>query len=697
MVGSEVSDLKNALNNSNLPYIMRSAYRTGFINSSNVWSTNANRYHMLIPVSGGQSFSITGGNSLFSYAFLQDNVFAAGVAPNFCASTSKVVLGTGSDSGTIPADCHYLYVYCSNGTDDLGPTSLVIDGYDWTSTVKENILNVAESFFDKTIRQGKIYTSNASFIADVPSGNLGDFEVNKVFCIGSSSVNPLDEPIQNFTGTIVTLSYTNVLMPGNVQVAISSKGDLLYRYYKYVSGGNVWEEWQTAATPDDISNAVDALDTTLSESINQVTSDMEDGLSKTVQTGKIYTTSADFVADVPSSTLGDLPVNRIFTIGSSAVNAVDEPVTNFSGIVTTLSYREILMPGDIQFAISSKDRVFYRYYQLSSGVKSWRNWHTITIEPEEYHVGIGQEYTSFAALLYALKGNENKKTIYIHEGEYNIFAEYMSLVSEDKITIPPDTIGNASYFEPYNVFVPNNTRIVGLGNVVLKMMPEADEITYGASRTWSPLNIYGSVEIENITVLGHNCRYCLHNDDHNAYPGAVQIYRNCKFVYTHSDTNASDQLLGFNTTIGFGIQKDGTHIFDGCEIVIDSTENQSAYYGHESSGAVNGSLILRNCIIRSTNFDNNRTLRFQSLSGEQGHVCVSVENCYINGGIRMHMYHVNDPQNFDVTLTNCNRVPVTWYIPSGGTVVDPYGVRWVNPLPTPTSESPLISSDVYGQ
>ena len=35
-----------------------------------------------------------------------------------------------------------------------------------------------------------------------------------------------------------------------------------------------------------------------------------------------------------------------------------------------------------------------------------------------------------------------------------------------------------------------------------------DAITLGASHTWSPLNIYGNFEMENITVIGHNCRYC---------------------------------------------------------------------------------------------------------------------------------------------------------------------------------------------
>jgi hypothetical protein len=229
----------------------------------------------------------------------------------------------------------------------------------------------------------------------------------------------------------------------------------------------------------------------------------------------------------------------------------------------------------------------------------------------------------------------------------------------------------------------------------MRFAPNATDITYGASRTWSPLNIYGSVEIETVTVVGHNCRYCLHNDDHNAYPGAVQRYKNCRFRYAKSDINGDNRLLGFNVAVGFGIQHDGTHIFEDCEIYVDTDSNNAAYYGHDGATYKNGTLLLKNCNIHSSNPNNNRVVRLQTLATSSGHVTARFEGCYLNGTMELNMAYANSPQNFDVTLVGCNRVPVTRIIPSGGTIVDPYPVKWYNcPLTTP-DETSMIASTNY--
>ena len=317
-------------------------------------------------------------------------------------------------------------------------------------------------------------------------------------------------------------------------------------------------------------------------------------------------------------------------------------------------------------------------------------------EEPVYYVGPTRTYTSLTTLLLDLANHTEQKTIIIDEGTYDIFSEYMAEVNADthRITIPPDNIESSDYFGTYNAFVPNNTKIIGRGNVVLQFTPLASEITYGASRTWSPLNIYGSVEIENVTVLGHNCRYCLHNDDHNAYPNSTQRYKNCRFRYTYSDTDSSDQLLGFNNTIGFGIQANSTHVFEDCEIYIDSPDvSRSAYYGHDSATGNNGRLILKNCRIYSSKIDSEKVIRLQTLTHNlTGHVQALFENCYINGGLQLALNYNNSIQSFETTFVNCNKVPVDRTIPSG-TIVDPYTVKWFNPLPTPTTLAPHIDTD----
>lgn len=386
--------------------------------------------------------------------------------------------------------------------------------------------------------------------------------------------------------------------------------------------------------------------------------------------------------------LADLPLNSVVCFGSTSATSgiTDAP---FSGAMTCLTFYN-LSNGNAQLCIGR-----YKSALRWKAGGSWYGWQIIKNEDEVYYVGGESGNDSFTAMLLSLAGNNNPKTIYVYEGEYDMFAEYMDEVSAGNIEIPPDDVEAGTYFPPYNAFVPNNTKIIGLGNVTLKMMPEADEITYGASLTWAPLNIYGNVEIENVTVLAHNVRYCLHNDDHNNYQDSVQIYRNCRFIYTHSDINSEDQQLGRNSTIGYGLAKGSKHIYEGCEIVNDSEGNYSALYGHDFNAGHNGSLILKNCIIRSTNFSCTRTVRLQTLATTQGRVRTLFENCYINGGVQYHMHETNSPQNYDVTFINCNKVPLSRAIASGGTIVDPYITRWVNPLPAPTAANPLIDTDIY--
>ena len=296
---------------------------------------------------------------------------------------------------------------------------------------------------------------------------------------------------------------------------------------------------------------------------------------------------------------------------------------------------------------------------------------------EIYYVG-SKGYASFTELLLDLAGNENEKTIFIEEGTYDMFAEYMAEVERGTLVIPPDDVQSPDYFGLYNAFVPNHTRIVGLGKVTLTFTPGKNEITYGASRTWSPLNIYGNVEIYNVEVIGQNCRYCLHNDDHNKYPGSEQLYKNCRFEYRMSEKNADGLLLGFNNTIGFGIDNDAAQTFEDCEIFFNGYGDHSAYYGHNPGTPGDGRLILRNCYIHATDDTNVRVIRLQTLSHKNpGHVEALFENCEVNGGLTLNLYYEDSVQSFDVTFVNTRRMPVAKTIKSGGTVVDPYEVRFI--------------------
>lgn len=549
-------------------------------------------------------------------------------------------------------------------------------GSGYTGTINFTILSEEEYILmDKTLQSARTVIVSASDLSHLTGGtkSLNDFPPNKIVAVGASNLGLVDYPVgletvaRTSQGVCITFDGQGNTKDGNglTQIWITTSGMAT----RWKTGGS-WTRWVTGNIAY-----------------------------------KQYDTRAAWLAAFPNDLLGEIPVNKLVCIGAGTINAIDTPRTGFVGNVITLAAKNYLDPGSTQLAFDQNTNVIYsrqRYY--SAGGNYWGAWTKVGGE-EEYHVGSGQTYTSFTSCLLDLKGNNRKKVIYIHEGEYDMFEEYLAEVTAGRITIPADDITSPDYFEPYNAFVPNNTRIVGLGNVILKMTPtvaqlesmsgESDKSGYGASRTWSPLNIYGSVEIENITVKGHNCRYCLHNDDHNNYPNSRQYYKNVRFLYEKSDRDSQERLLGFNNTIGFGIQNNSTHIFEDCEMYMDTDGNDSAYYGHEGGSNKNGKLILRNCRIHSNNFSNNRVVRFQSLATAQGKVNALFESCYINGGIELNMYYSNSPQNFDVDLVNTNKLPIRRTIASGGTIVDPYTVKWYNPLPTPTTQEPLIETDSY--
>ena len=295
---------------------------------------------------------------------------------------------------------------------------------------------------------------------------------------------------------------------------------------------------------------------------------------------------------------------------------------------------------------------------------------------EEYTVGKGEKYSSFVSLLLDLKDNEKQKTVYLKEGAYDLFAEYLSEVKKGRIQIPPDSVASPDYFEPYNAFIPSNTRVIGLGEVTLSFTPSPDEISYGASRTWSPLNVKGNVFVENVTVIGQNCRYCLHNDDHNRYPGSFQFYRSVKLEYRLSGQNAEGKTLGFNNTVGFGIDLDAVHIFEDCEIFFNGEGNHSAFYGHNPSTPGKSFLLLKNTLIHASDEKNRRVVRLQTLSHrKEGRIVTVFDSCRTNGALLFHLYYEDSTQSFDVTFQNTPKMQILHDNRENGPVRDPYTVK----------------------
>lgn len=271
-----------------------------------------------------------------------------------------------------------------------------------------------------------------------------------------------------------------------------------------------------------------------------------------------------------------------------------------------------------------------------------------------YHVGPTREYTGLTALFMALADDEREKTIYVDAGEYDIFKEYR----QAGVPTPPDDVTSPDYFD-YNVFLPLNTRLIGLGRVLLRFDPSAQEVTYGESRTWSPLNVLGACHIENIEIYCHNGRYCIHDDCHNRYPNTVHTYKHVRCTYKLGDCK-DGRLLGFNNTVGNGMAQGCRFEFEDCTFSFVGGGKHSAFYTHES-GRDNPenvpTLIFRHCLFLGGK-NNDRVLRLQNLASADLRIPTRVESCYLSGGLYLTIYSEKSAQHYDVTLLHSGHPPI---------------------------------------
>ena len=152
-LSNDVSDLKSAIDGKNgiTDYYAEKAYVIG---SAQKWTSSSAR-HISIPVSPGDTVSITAGASNSAvYAMLKSDNTANGVLADFCANTESVtweerkVLNSGESSGTftVPADGHILYLASKSATaQNLVPESVLINGIDISYNIRKKIDELSAS------------------------------------------------------------------------------------------------------------------------------------------------------------------------------------------------------------------------------------------------------------------------------------------------------------------------------------------------------------------------------------------------------------------------------------------------------------------------------------------------------------------------------------------------------------------------
>lgn len=170
-----------------------------------------------------------------------------------------------------------------------------------------------------------------------------------------------------------------------------------------------------------------------------------------------------------------------------------------------------------------------------------------------YTVGSDGDFESFTEMLVGLSSDDRKKTVYIMPGVYDIFeemggAEWMA------------TVDTSKNWRALSNVVPPNTKIIGIGDVVLSWNPTDAEIINGDHAfLFSPLNLSGSCEIENISIECSNCRYGIHDEASGLaqFNGITRKLKNVRIIYTPS-------TYGAKYAYGAGHNKNSKYEFDNC-------------------------------------------------------------------------------------------------------------------------------------
>lgn len=210
-------------------------------------------------------------------------------------------------------------------------------------------------------------------------------------------------------------------------------------------------------------------------------------------------------------------------------------------------------------------------------------------ENNEYHIGSDYGNPSFSNFINSIKDDDSEKTVYVHQGVYDIYselggAEYINGLSSD------------SNWRDVQPIIPPNTKIIGVGNVTLRFMIDDGQINEKKKslvNLFSPVNVSGSCTIENISIEAKNCRYCIHDETsgNTIFDGAVHNFIGVRaHMYNGTLGHGGCYYAGHNNGMRF--------LFDNCSFETEKTGRMS-WSTHDwttSAKDYDGAIyILKNC------------------------------------------------------------------------------------------------------
>lgn len=199
---------------------------------------------------------------------------------------------------------------------------------------------------------------------------------------------------------------------------------------------------------------------------------------------------------------------------------------------------------------------------------------TKNFDGEEIAQGISETEETLSNIEQAIEGTSLYATTVVNIADYNnnLMDVFNAISPSEKhhytILIPEGTYNVESWFTPAEiegseqthfrgVELPNYIKLLGVGcadKVVLKW----DNETYQHLGYISTLNTHEWHELENLTVIGRNIRYAVHDDIWNGEDRYLRV-KNCSFI------------VGGSTTRAWGAGCNGGYdaVFENCKFIME--------------------------------------------------------------------------------------------------------------------------------
>ncbi len=296
------------------------------------------------------------------------------------------------------------------------------------------------------------------------------------------------------------------------------------------------------------------------------------------------------------------------------------------------------------------------YNKIETGEKS-----------ETYYVGPGRDFTTFTQMLTELQNNVNEKTVYIMPGVYDIFAEKGGAEYIQSV----DTSAN---WRDVCELVPANTKIIGIGKVILKWTPSDTEIIDNDHAfLFSPLNVSGSCEIENINIECKNCRYGIHDET-----SGRAIYDGAKHIYKNVHVKCLESTYGAAYAYGAGHNKNMVLEFINC---VFESHYGVPWSSHDWPASENekSTFTFQNCVFKNSLGNIPGGVRFSSSDTAGRLDTVLMSCCELEKIVFGSESTEQIKQGYQVTLICCNdaQTQYTQYLPEADRI-PPVKINTIN-------------------